>query len=400
VSNPSSLGLQLNQLRHLLSEPAEAADHRARHWLQEQGSTPGRPWILHGAGNLGRKILEHLLETNQRVVAVTDGREALWGTMVDNIRIQSPLEALEKWGHEAAVLVAICNTHHDFRETRDRFRRETPAPILPVQGYFWRYSDHFLPYFGFDLPSTFLRARGQLLRVAEYFTDSESLEQFIGQLRWRIHLDADALPMASPETQYFPPELVPKSLTGLFVDCGAYDGDTLRALIAHAEPPLPAMVAYEPDPINLARLLKWKHLLPHAVQSALTCRGKAVGSVNGLVSFSAEADGSSRISEAGTSQVPIVRLDEDLEGQDIGFLKMDLEGFEQEALLGAGRLLGSRRQYAAICMYHRPDDFWTIPTFMAEHFRNHRFCLRTHGQEGFDVVCYAIPTLSSSRRPS
>ncbi len=400
MSDSGTRDPRLDSLRELLSEPGDVADRRAGRWLEDHGGTTGRPWILHGAGNLGRKILEHIRETGQRVVAITDGREALWGSEIEDLRVQPPLKALDKWGSEAAVLVSICNTNHAFRDTRDRLRAASEAPILPVQGYFWRYPSVFLPYFGFDLPSTFLRAKESLLKAAGCFADAESLAQYVGQLRWRIRLEAEALPCASPETQYFPPDLVPKSLAGLFVDCGAYDGDTLRALIAHAEPPLPAMVAYEPDPANFARLLEWKQTLPQDLQTAMTCLAKAVGSENGRVSFSGEAGGASRIDAEGDSHVSVVRLEDDLEGQSIGFLKMDLEGFEQTALQGAGSLLGGRDQYATICIYHRPDDFWTLPTLMAERFHHHRLYLRTHGQDGFDVVCYAIPTHSPSRQPS
>jgi len=293
------------------------------------------------------------------------------------------------------VLVTICNTHHDFRETLNHLRSATVAPILPVQGYFWKFPQVFLPYYSFDLPSTFLEARDQLFHVAELLEDRISLDQFIGQLRWRLRLEPDVLPSASPESQYFPSDLVPRTLRGLFVDCGAYDGDTIRALMDHVGPLLPPVVAYEPDPHNHARLLEWSRTLPREILANMDFRAKAVGSAAGNVSFSGEGDAASRIDMAGTDVVPVVRLEEDLKGQDIGFLKMDLEGFEQEALLGASCLLGGAGQFAAVCIYHRPDDFWRIPAFMAKHFLHHRFHVRTHGQDGFDVVFYAIPALST-----
>ncbi len=52
----------------------------------------------------------------------------------------------------------------------------------------------------------------------------------------------------------------------------------------------------------------------------------------------------------------IDRLASDLGLATIGFIKMDIEGAEPQALAGAARTLHDARPRLAIAAYHRPDD--------------------------------------------
>ena len=121
------------QLESLLSERPLEADARAHDCLAGLAGDTSRPWILHGAGNLGRKVLDQMAREGFRVVAVTDGMPSRHGTRFGDHEVQAPEAALARWGHEAAVLVSIFNAGHSFAATRRTLARFSAAPVVPVQ---------------------------------------------------------------------------------------------------------------------------------------------------------------------------------------------------------------------------------------------------------------------------
>ena len=60
-------------------------------------------------------------------------------------------------------------------------------------------------------------------------------------------------------------------------------------------------------------------------------------------------------------------------------------------LAGARRLIEQALPILAICVYHQPDDLWRIPLLIHSFSEEYRFFLRPHNEEGWDLVCYAVP---------
>ena len=80
-----------------------------------------------------------------------------------------------------------------------------------------------------------------------------------------------------------------------------------------------------------------------------------------------------------------------LAGAACTFLKLDIEGAEQVALAGAGLTLERHQPLVAVCVYHRPEDIWTIPAFLRRALPRHRVFLRAHGCDGWELVAYFVP---------
>jgi hypothetical protein len=47
-----------------------------------------------------------------------------------------------------------------------------------------------------------------------------------------------------------------------------------------------------------------------------------------------------------------------------GFIKMDIEGAELDALKGAENTIRRYRPILAVCLYHRAEDIYEIPIFV------------------------------------
>jgi hypothetical protein len=70
---------------------------------------------------------------------------------------------------------------------------------------------------------------------------------------------------------------------------------------------------------------------------------------------------------------------------------MDIEGAEVEALNGARNLIARHHPILSICLYHRQSDLWRIPLIIHSMYPGYCFYLRSHEEDGWQTVAYAVP---------
>lgn len=71
----------------------------------------------------------------------------------------------------------------------------------------------------------------------------------------------------------------------------------------------------------------------------------------------------------------------------VDFIKMDIEGSEEKALLGAKETLRKFKPKLAICIYHKPKDFYELPLLIKE--INPEYKIRIKNKKGI-LMTYAI----------
>ena len=77
------------------------------------------------------------------------------------------------------------------------------------------------------------------------------------------------------------------------------------------------------------------------------------------------------------------------DAQRVDFIKMDIEGSELAALRGAEASIRRWRPKLAISIYHRPEDFFVIPTWIDSLGLGYRFYLDHYSIHGEETVLYA-----------
>jgi len=191
--------------------------------------------------------------------------------------------------------------------------------------------------------------------------------------------------MIAAGAQYFPDDLFRLNQNEVFVDCGAYDGDTITEFRRAINNQFDCIIAFEPDPGNFSALRS-------AVNgdSRIAVHPYAVGARREALYFEGGGTGA-RVSSAGQCEVQAISLDEALDGLAPSYIKFDIEGSEPDALDGARKTLIAHRPKLAVCAYHVPDHLWKIPTMLNELLPNSLLTLRAHCSDGFDCVCYCIP---------
>ena len=130
----------------------------------------------------------------------------------------------------------------------------------------------------------------------------------------------------------------------VFVDVGAYSG-IYTVLACVANPTLRA-VAFEPNPRKLPQITS--NVTANDIQHRVTVVGKALSAKAGTARLSIPADDSTAtlnasVPGAGVADVPVTTGDLALKGLDVGLVKIDVEGLENEVLMGMAGVLGVHR---------------------------------------------------------
>lgn len=187
--------------------------------------------------------------------------------------------------------------------------------------------------------------------------------------------------------QYFDLKEFPHSEDEVFADIGCLNGDTSRNFIEWAKGNYKHIYCFEPDPKN-ARDCENK-LSDLIGEDKVTVINKAVAEKNGVASFCVCSNGTSGIGD-GDIKVETVTIDETLLGKGVTFLKMDIEGGEYNALLGAKELISKEHPKLAISVYHLPEDIYDLPALILDYYPGYKFYIRHYSPFDSETILYAF----------
>ena len=322
----------------------------------------GRPLLLFGAGHLGRRVLAGLRRVGEEPLAFIDNAASLQGTSVDGLRVLSPADSAARDGEHAVVVVTIWTPRGRlaFPEVASQMRQLGVDRVVPFAPLFWKYQEEFLPYHCLDAPHLLYRHADDI-RAAMGQIDHDSRREYLTQLSYLLSA-MDGIEVTRPTgATYFPSDLIQLSHDEVFVDCGAYDGDTLASFLRASGGRFQKVVAIEPDPIAAGRLREVRESLPSETHERVIIHEKAVGATSGRVTFEGGGTPGSRLSDSGDVSVECATLDELLGHVAPTFIKMDIEGAEEGALTGAANTIRDHRPVLAICLYHLQADIYRLP---------------------------------------
>jgi FkbM family methyltransferase len=382
-----------NILRRIETEPPDAVRARERGAFDDLASPLGEKLVLFGAGPLGKGVLAGLRKAGVEPLAFADNNRDRWQQQLMGLTVLSPTEAVERYGKTACFVVTIYQGSAVRRQLASLGcqRVVACAPLL------WKYADIFIPQCGLELPHRFREQCASIRQCYAALGDELSKREVREQLLWRYWLDFSALsPALDAVDTYFPKDLLAPVPDEVFVDCGSFDGDSIRSFNSHWSGQFRHAFAFEPDPANRAAMAS--NVKAMGIADRVTVMPYAVGNINGQVSFAFNSSASSHVttenakSDAG-SAIECRRLD-DIEWPTTmtpTYIKMDIESAEPEAIAGASELLRRHQPVLAICTYHRSEHLWQIPNLIRSIAPEYHVFLRRYAEESWEGVCYAIP---------
>lgn len=179
----------------------------------------------------------------------------------------------------------------------------------------------------------------------------------------------------------------------VFVDCGCFDGATCFNFAGWCgSKGFEHIYSFEADSKNYE---KSKELLAPLGKCELFPYGTSDS--NKKVYFASDAFETSCIisrEEAekknfeGVTEIETVALDDVLAGKRVTFIKMDIEGAEYEALMGARKLIMENRPRMAISVYHKFEDFVTLADLVLSMHPDYQIAYRHYGFDDLETVMY------------
>ena len=230
------------ELQTLLALTIETIEARERSLAEDLSLIESRPFVLFGAGALGRWVLERLRQAGVVPSAFIDNNPALWGKNVDGVPAMSLDDATGAFGQDVPVIVTVYTGAGSAQATPPAWVPgllvSRPCPSLP------RSADSSLRV---DRPA-------KMVGHADTMQEPQSgpMKPRSGRIAWRRSVNRltfeDVPPGLPPAQTYFPDQLVVPVPDEVFVDCGAYDGDSIHNFLAAAARCSAASSRWSPTP--------------------------------------------------------------------------------------------------------------------------------------------------------
>lgn len=188
---------------------------------------------------------------------------------------------------------------------------------------------------------------------------------------------------------YFDLNLIPKLKENVFVDVGAYVGDTVLDYVeSYGKDSFQKIYCYEICQENIDKMkINLKNF------DNIEIKRKAVSDKKEKLRFDLDNDiSSNHISSDGKIEVEGVALDEDIK-EKISMVKMDIEGSEMKALVGMKEHIKNDTPILLISVYHNNTDLVEIPKYIKSLNGNYDYYLRYYGGCVYatEIVLFALP---------
>lgn len=209
----------------------------------------------------------------------------------------------------------------------------------------------------------------------EKLNDYKSKKLLFGILNNWYQYDFTTLKETKEQTfkHYFDLDLVESNENTVFVDIGAYIGDTTLDFIDTFLKNYKKIYCYEITDLSYSllknNLSKYKNI---------EFKKNAVGDSNTYVSINEHIDMSAnKVDKEGNKKIKQITLDSDIK-EKIDIIKMDIEGMEQQALKGSENHIKNDTPTLLISIYHKNEDYTKIAKYINKINKNYDFYLRSY----------------------
>lgn len=231
----------------------------------------------------------------------------------------------------------------------------------------------------------YYKNKEDILDVISYLEDDESKKIYHGFIKGHILKANEFFVEPTEYDKYFPEGIEFSKGYDCFIDCGATKGETYKILEKKNIIPK-TLVMFEPDMKNFSELINFmsvKNQKTFLYPSLVYSKTKKIG-------FIQSGTQGSSVSVENENTVQGVALDDILKNIEPTFIKMDIEGSEYEAILGARKIITEYKPDLAICVYHAVNHIWDIPILLRQLNPKYKFYLRSGNFFGMNTILYAV----------
>lgn len=324
---------------------------------------------LFGAGTYGHLCLSYIKENNYNVVCFIDNDINKQGKFIDNIPIYSINEAS---GYDVILISSFSNNVISSILAMEQIK----VPIISF--------DKWIIFNNID----------SFIELSNTLNDDISKKILNDLLISKVENTNEKLYNIYNDKQYFGiPEFCYSNPNEIFLDAGAFVGDTIEKFIYNTCATFKKIYGFEPGEKQFkAMKLRMNRLIEEWSINNENIILEKIGLSNyiGNTYFETSSSITSNFvtKNSTENQIIINTIDNYLNGEPITFLKADVEGEELNMLKGASETIKKYKPKMAISVYHKPNDLITIPQYIKKIVPEYRLALRHHSITFTETVLY------------
>lgn len=322
--------------------------------------------VLYGMGNGADKILDWCEANHVTVSGVFASDEFVRRQNFRGYTVCRYSDIIEELGTDILVVIAFASEREDvlarFKELAAK--HETVAPHLPLfQDEQETVSLAWLKKYADKLEDVYQR-----------LADDQSRKVFADILNYKLSGKTEYLFDCVSERKNDLQSLFTFTEDEAYLDLGAYNGDTVQEFLALTGGSCREIIAVEPDRRNFAKLEKFAV----GLDSKIIMKNVGIWDEHKSLGFSDDGGRQSSFLTGDKKIVEVDTVDNICAGHEITYIKMDVEGAEQQALRGGRKLISSCRPKLLVAAYHYDNDLFSLPATLWEICSEYQIYLRKH----------------------
>ena len=230
--------------------------------------------------------------------------------------------------------------------------------------------------------------RERYLETYDRLADDVSRSTFNAVIAYRTTGDIEHLAPWVDPVLFYPEDLFSLGTSEIYIDAGAYTGDTIELFVERTNGCFKRVIGFEPDTKNYAEFSK-----RFADEQRIEAKPQGLFKDQRVLRFGADAGRASGLSETGGTEVPVTSIDIELAGDPATFIKLNIEGAELDALEGARGTIENWHPRLCVSGYHLASHLWEVPAKFCELSNSYEIYLRQHDGGVIESTYYGLPTL-------
>ncbi len=317
----------------------------------------GLPVVVYGMGNGADKVIDEFNRLEIPVMGVTASDDFVRGQSFRGFTVKKLSEYEGDFIIAVAFASSIPEVMNHIYSLCNKYRMLVPC----------------VPVFGDEIFNReFIEMNADKINAAYELFDDKSKRIFAGCVDFMFSGELSVLKGITTEKNEVFDNILKLRNNEIYLDLGAYRGDTVEEFLHYCSNEYESIIALEPDRRTFKKLTEYLKYVPNS-----TAYQKAVYSESKILIFSSKAGRQSTISDKG-EEIEAVSIDDLCGGKRVSYIKMDVEGVEYEAISGAENTLKSQKPKLNIALYHRSKDIFELPLKIAEINPDYKFYLRRH----------------------
>lgn len=319
-----------------------------------------RPIFIYGMGDGALKIMSVFRQRGIQLAGIFASDDFVRGHSFEGYKVHK-LSEVEEMADDFVVVLAFAAGYQSIVDKVHEIaaKHTLYVPDVPVTGG------------GLFTYEYCMQNAEKLRQVYDSLADDFSRKVYANILNFKISGDINYLDtVTTPKAEIYH-DIIKPHMGETYVDLGAYNGDTIRELLEFTRGRYEAIYALEPDRKNFKKLSKFvdgmKNVYAH--QAAAWC-------IDTVLPFASKAGRQSAITADADNLVPARSVDSVLGRKAATIIKMDVEGFEREAIWGAAQTIARHSPKLLISLYHRNEDIFELPLLIKMLNPNYKLYIR------------------------